>query len=108
MPYPRDMFCGSFAATFFRTQIKFQGGEEVFEFQITPRGLQGHFEIFVNNHRVGEGYCMSVQCHYKVQMGSTTVEETWTFYEGRLYKLGSKQIEGKKIAWEESLETIRE
>lgn len=49
----------------------------------------------------GSGYCLDVQCHYEVP--GSNLEETFSFVDGKLYKIGSKTQHGKTLVWQESL-----
>lgn len=49
------------------------------------------------------GYCYEVQCMYSAGEGQAKVDETLTFVENMLYKIGSKLVPGiGKIAWVEA------
>jgi hypothetical protein len=50
---------------------------------------------------VGEGYCFDVQCHYTAFGGN--LEETLSFVDGKLYKLGSKKEQSLNIKYQEAL-----
>lgn len=80
----------------------FGGNTEKYEFEAKV-GSNGRFDVFVGGYKVGEGYCMSVQCHYELSFGDTVIEETLTFYQDNLYRIGSKQVNGKNVTWEESM-----
>ncbi|HAZ15005.1 MAG: hypothetical protein A2X86_21985 [Bdellovibrionales bacterium GWA2_49_15] len=67
-------------------------------------GKHGHFDVLSGSKKIGAGYCMSIWCHYTLKMGKNTVEETVTFFQNHLYRLGQKKINGKLISWEEDLE----
>lgn len=77
-----------------------QTGE--YEFQTTG-SAHSQFDVLVGGIRVGEGYCMSVQCHYSISLGNKVLEETLTFYEDNLYRIGSKRLDSVVITWEESM-----
>lgn len=64
---------------------------------------KGFFPVLINGTIVGNGYCQSVQCHYRLDSG---MEETLTFDQGHLYRLGSKTENGKTITWEEALDSV--
>lgn len=64
----------------------------------------GFFSLIVGGIKTGSGYCKTVQCHYEIDIGPTKVEETLTFYNNRLYRLGSKTFNETRIIWEEVLE----
>ncbi len=81
---------------------EFNGQTEVFEFEAKPDS-NGFFDVHAYGNEVGKGYCMSVQCHYELMFGNTTVEETLTFWQSNLYRVGSKVVDGKHVIWEESL-----
>jgi hypothetical protein len=69
-----------------------------------PIATDGTFPVVVNGTKIGGGYCFSTQCHYALAVGDFSLEETLTFYENHLYRLGSKVVEGKTTMWEESTE----
>lgn len=73
-----------------------------YDFEAKP-GANGHFDVLVSGQKVGEGYCMSVQCHYAVSFGKTELEETLTFFQDNFYRIGSKQEKGAVVIWEESM-----
>jgi hypothetical protein len=60
------------------------------------------FSVQVAGKDSGTGYCQSVQCHYS--FSTVQQEETLTFYGGKLYRLGSKDVNGLKVSWEEVLQ----
>ena len=61
----------------------------------------GNFDILVDDKKVGSGYCLEAQCHYQIE--EIDLEETLTFIDKRLYKVGSKSKAGVKVVWAESL-----
>lgn len=76
----------------------------------------GFFEVHATEHAIdgqelthqGYGYCASVQCHYTIPLTNRVIEETITFWEENIYKLGSmryKDADGEDqiFAWEERL-----
>lgn len=73
-----------------------------YDFEVKP-AANGHFDVLVSGHKVGEGYCMTVQCHYTVNFGNTELEETLTFFQEKFYRIGSKKESGAVITWEESM-----
>lgn len=83
------------------------GQTEIYEFE-AKAGSHGTFEVLVAGQKVGDGYCMSVQCHYAISYGDTKLEETMTFYQDHFYRIGSKLVNGQKlVTWEESMEKQR-
>jgi hypothetical protein len=80
-------------------------GKATYEIQ-TKSTTDGFFDVLMSNKKVGEGYCLSVQCHYTAQFGNVKIEESLTFWQGHLYRVGSKNINGTSIAWEEALKAI--
>ncbi len=80
----------------------FNGQSKKYEFE-AKTGLNDSFDVLVGGHKVGEGYCMSVQCHYSISYGGAKLEENLTFYENYFYRIGSKQVDGKVTTWEESM-----
>jgi hypothetical protein len=64
----------------------------------------GFYAITDNFGSSGSMYCYSVQCHYEFNTARLTTEETLSFVDGKLYKLGSKRMpNGLVISWEEAL-----
>ncbi|MGE0528171.1 MAG: hypothetical protein AB7G93_05845 [Bdellovibrionales bacterium] len=80
----------------------FNDQTESFTFE-AKEAAAGRFDVLVGGEKIGEGYCMSVQCHYVTELAGTNLEETLTFYEGHLYRIGSKRVEGKIVTWEEAM-----
>lgn len=64
----------------------------------------GFFKVRMKDHVVGEGYCGDYQCHYNVVVGPFQMEETLTFWEGKVYRLGAKGENGRQVQWQEALE----
>ncbi len=64
----------------------------------------GFFDVKMDGAKVGSGYCMSVWCHYSIRIGDFSLEETLTFFQEHLYRLGQKTIDGKIISWEDDTE----
>lgn len=64
----------------------------------------GSFEVAQNDTIVGDGFCMSTQCHYHIVLNDKPIGEVLTFIDGHLHKLG-KSIDdaGNPIYWEASL-----
>jgi hypothetical protein len=50
---------------------------------------------------VGNGYCFDTWCHASYGKNAEA-EETWVFYNGHLYVLGSKKTPTGKVVWEEA------
>ena len=85
------------------SKYQYDGKEE--EWTFTAKfDKNSFFPVMVDGGEVGRGYCYSVQCHYEVRIGEMHLEETLTFDQGKLYRLGSKVTAGHRIAWEEALE----
>lgn len=80
----------------------FDGQAKTFAFE-AKLDANGQFDVLVGGQKMGSGYCKSVQCHYSISFGETDMEETLTFYQDHLYRLGSKRENGKAITWEESM-----
>lgn len=76
---------------------------KIYEFE-AKAAPNSRFDVYVNGDKAGEGYCMSIQCHYEVSFEDTVIEETLTFYKDNLYRIGSKLVDGKNMTWEESLQ----
>lgn len=72
---------------------------------VLTTNLTGHgfFAVMENGQKVGEGYCQTVVCHYSALMGGANLEESLTYWQGNLYRVGSKKIGNLTITWEESL-----
>lgn len=73
-----------------------------YDFEVKPSS-NGHFDVRVSGQKAGEGYCLTVQCHYTAAFAKTKLEETLTFYQDNLYRIGSKDENGAVITWEESM-----
>ncbi len=84
---------------------RFNGESKTLSFSMKPDTIAS-FDIYSTNgstpERIGQGYCLSVQCHYSLKIDQTKIEETLTFYEGHLYKVGSKVLGKTRVIWEES------
>lgn len=64
---------------------------------------EGFYELRSDEGLNGGMYCYDVQCHLSMSQGE--VEETLTFWDGNLYKLGSKKLgDGRVIMWQEDLQ----
>ena len=87
-----------------RSVYQWEKKEEVFTFHADFKP-NGFFAVKMGKDVVGEGYCGDVQCHYNVAVGPFRLEETLTFREGNIYRLGSKVVDGHQIVWQEALET---
>lgn len=74
----------------------------------TKQDGTGRFEVLVAGTKLGHGYCGHVQCHYQVSGPDLFVEETLTFHEGKLYRIGSKGKGESHYYWEEVLEKVNE
>jgi len=79
-------------------------GSETRDWNFSAAFKQGFFDVMSGGRELGQGYCQSVQCHYQVDFGGGSLEETLTFVDGKLYKVGSKKVSGITISWEEALE----
>lgn len=92
----------TFANDAITTNYTFEGGARSMSMK-TAKISDGFYDLSLGLDRVGTMYCMEVQCHYTVSTGG--LEETLTFYNQKLYKLGSKQGQnGVVITWQEQLE----
>lgn len=87
----------------FANKYEFGGQTRQFDFE-TKASSAGRFDVLVANAKVGEGYCMSAQCHYTASFDGKDFEETMTYYQDHVYRLGSKSENGVKITWEEAME----
>ena len=75
------------------------------EFNVKTQNTSA-WEFLLKNYKnqpIGLGFCMGIQCHYELKKGSD-LEETLTFYQGHLYRLGSKRIQARLISWIEDLQ----
>jgi hypothetical protein len=64
----------------------------------------GFYAVTDNFGTEGKMYCYSVQCHYEFVSAHLTTEETLSFVDGKLYKLGSKRMpNGTVVTWQEAL-----
>ncbi len=83
----------------------------------------GFFTVIITEHQVlgdieheGYGYCQSVQCHIRADLGNRLFEETVTFatWENKIYRLGSLSNPPYAIpanvimAWEETMVRVGE
>jgi hypothetical protein len=84
-------------------EYEFGGQSRQFNFEARPIAA-GSFDVVVANTKVGEGYCMSAQCHYTATFDGKDFEETMTYYQDHVYRLGSKLENGVKVTWEEAME----
>lgn len=66
----------------------------------------GYFDLLMADHVIGEGYCLDVQCHYSLNVGPLRLEETLTFWQGHLYRLGSKSDKTGRKSWQEDLTAV--
>lgn len=78
-----------------------EGGREfAFDLSVSDNGF---YQLVISGRNVGSMYCGHVQCH--LDFPQAQVEETITFYDGHLYKIGSKPDgKGGKLMWQEMLE----
>jgi hypothetical protein len=86
-------------------------GKAIYAFRMEETG-NGFFDVMYNGKKVGTGHCMQVQCHYSADFGGVKLEETLTFWQGNLYRVGSKEVpvgggETMTIAWEEALKKVK-
>ncbi len=82
------------------------GGGETrrFAMKLEPTGSKS-FSVKLAEQSVGWMYCMDVQCHLDLIFDANqNLEETLTFVDGKLYKLGSKSLpNGSRVFWQEDL-----
>jgi len=82
-------------------------GSSTIVYEFTARAdANGFFAVESNGQDVGSGYCMNVQCHYTAKFGDMELEETLTFWQGRLYRVESKKVNGLFVAWEEATKKV--
>ncbi len=76
---------------------------------VLSTNLTGHgfFAVMEKGEKVGEGYCQTVVCHYNALIGGANLEESLTYWQGNLYRVGSKKIGNLTITWEESLKKAK-
>ncbi len=67
----------------------------------------GFFEVKNGDEVIGEGYCMGPQCHYEIADDDVELEETMTFYNDHLYRVGSKSLEDDDYVWVEVLDEVK-
>ena len=60
----------------------------------------GFFEVHVKGVKVGSGYCRIKQCHLQTEDKGDASEETNTFHNGHIYRIGSHTSKDKTIAWQ--------
>lgn len=87
------------------TSYQFDNQKETLTFHVVFDS-SGTFVIEMKSAVVGKGYCMSTQCHYSIQSPNVDMEETITFFQGHLYKLGSKTVNGEEVHWEEAMNGV--
>ncbi len=60
------------------------------------------------NKNIGSGYCLNGQCHveYNKADGSKG-EETFTFYRGQIFRLGSDAKDKFLVTWHGSMHKVR-
>jgi hypothetical protein len=96
----------TFDANRFHSSYNYDGKEVQYDFsvQITNKGsFSESFDVLFSNQKIGSGYCLSKQCHYQTSFAG--LEETLTFHENFLYKMGSKDTgNGTTVMWQEKLE----
>lgn len=78
-----------------------------YEFK-TKSDADGFFKVESGGQEIGSGYCMNVQCHYTASFGGVELEETLTFWQGNLYRVGSKEVAGLTVAWEEATKKVEQ
>ncbi len=68
------------------------------------------FTVETNGLKIGQGYCLDQAqvCHYEIKINDFSLEETIVNLEGKLYKYGSKVVNGKTVRWQEALEKLAE
>lgn len=89
--------------TSIESTYSFNSQTKSFKLEVT-NDKNGFFDVTIAGNRVGEGYCMTVQCHYTLPASS--LEESVVFWNGHLYRVGSKVENGLKIRWEEDLSQV--
>ncbi len=84
------------------------GTEREWTFEMVPT-TNGLFKVKTAGVEVGEGYCIDHAdvCHYEVQFGSFSLEETLTLENGKLYRLGSKDEGSGRVIWQEALAPLK-
>ena len=90
----------------FLSSYFYNTGKAIYAFRMEETG-HGFFDVMYDGKKVGEGQCLSVQCHYTAHFGDVVLEETLTFWQGNLYKMGSKKINGVTVTWEEALKKVK-
>lgn len=83
---------------------KFEDKEINFSMTALDKGF-GYYDIIINTpplNVTGEAYCFDSFCHMTFP-GKEQLEESFRFFEGKLERLGSKIIDGRKIVWREEL-----
>jgi len=88
------------------TSYFYNNGKAIYAFRMDETS-DGFFDVMSNGNKVGEGQCLSVQCHYTADLGGVQIEETLTYWQGHLYKQGSKKIGNVTIAWEEAMTKVK-
>jgi hypothetical protein len=60
----------------------------------------GFFDVQVKGAKVGTGYCGVKQCHLSWTDTDGSNEETITFHNGKVYRLGSHTLKDRVVAWQ--------
>ncbi len=88
------------------TTYSYGKGKVIYAFR-SDEVANGFVDVHVNGKKVGEGYCMSVQCNYNAEINGVILDESLTFWQGNLYRVGSKKVQGLTIAWEEAMKKVK-
>ena len=84
------------------SDYQFDGQTTNWTLELVANG-NGFFDVAPGSSTPGKMYCYEVQCHFNAS--GINLEETLTFYDSKLYKLGSKTIaDGTTIMWQEVLQ----
>lgn len=80
------------------------GSSKTWNFEMVETG-NGFFKVTSNNKFIGQGYCLEkvTLCHYSIEEGNFSLEETLTIQDNKLYRFGSKGDESGRIVWQEVL-----
>jgi hypothetical protein len=82
------------------------GGQSISFTMEAALDKSGFFPVKVNGAKVGSGYCFDVQCHYSLSTDKGQLEETVTFYQGHMYRLGSKSSGAETVVWQEASDSV--
>jgi hypothetical protein len=60
----------------------------------------GYYKALVRGTEAGTAYCHRNQCHVELTKGDAKSEETFTFFAGRIFRLGSDTSPKFSVSWQ--------